>query len=334
MTYAPGRHKTINVWPIARIFASPIAEELQLPILEEAPAVVVAATADMQPRLGTIRGGELLIFYGTAPIGSDAEDVSFLVQSAPTGWTDAGTVTYSLGGTRLSVPPAAASSASLTSSAEYQSFDATLNARLQRPSSITSDEVNVLTFRYVIDVDNYAQVRLRRVAQYGSALVFADSELGLGTRIQPGGGVFLGDVDVSLQVVRHDCFCFLFVNGQMLDSTPFFSQTELGSFEVSVSNGTANVAVSTRVENLTLRSHAIIKDKLVDSKTEISTHRMTGLVPAATVADLGLHDSIIFGPWGSTTLTDGFEYLRPDRLRVGQSNQSTLQTYSDSLLRG
>lgn len=283
----------------------------------------------------TIRGGKQVVIHGNQALVDTTQDVSFAGQTMPpTGWTSVLTGTGRLApspqGLSLQLPDATASSVLLTSPATYKSFEAALSARLLSPTVSSSVDSVVLGFEFRLDADNYVGIRVVRPAAYeGQDVVEVRAYRVVAGQATEMGAVRLATSAVVLKIVRHSNYVFAFVNAELLDSSSFFTTATTGAFRVSVAHALGGLPVETRLSDLTIRSHALINGRLLQEKTDISKRRFAGNVPAASLSEVGLQPIILFGPWGSVTSPEGFEYTLPTGRTVGRAKATTLRTFND-----
>ena len=140
---------------------------------------------------------------------------------------------------------------------------------------------------------------------------------------------------VELHIIRQQSsgHVALTANGHQLGLTSRFKTTGTGLVRISVNNGSNNVVCTTNVVGLTIRSNALIGGRLVQNKTDFSTHRIVAEVPEARLTDVGEQDIIIFGPWGTRSLPSGFTYTLPTGRTLGRDASSTFTTFDDSTLK-
>lgn len=343
MTWAPGRHKTINVWPVARLFPSDMAEELGLPRLEEAP---VPPAPPVTLESDTIRGGKFIVFGGSETLLDTSMDRSLLSTSLPMGWTTvtagSGSRNPTLAGLELDTGLTAASVAGLQSTTTYDNFDIAIDVELVYPVGATASPVDLAVLEARTASGAIARVRLRRGWGADPALT-----AGFGDMVPVSGPTLTGGIvdatgATTLRIVRNEERVFAFVGvrdtdgvystlSKVLDYDTF--PADAGSVRFYVGNVGIAGRVRTRFTNFTVRSHVLIGPRLLEDKLDLSTRRLAGNVPAATVEEVGLHDVTVFGLFGETVYPDGFEYVLPTEKTLGRVAARTLFIVQDPVLR-
>lgn len=297
-------------------------------------SVITPVEADITPRFSSFRGGEELLIHATQQLTNTALDHDFRGQSLPSGWVSflasGARIRHSLQGAVLATGPTAGSYIQLDTAPLHEACSATLRVRPLTPDQAQTSPVTCVAFSYVVDGVSYATLRIRRNALVDSTQVLVDSVIGLADETMIGGAIVRSPLqNFDLQVVRVQNYVFLLVNGQQVASTSRFTAEGVGSFRVLVSNDTMATKVSTRIERLEVRSHALIGGRLLQSKTDIGDRRVVGTTPAASLAEVGLHDIILFGPWGVAAQSEAFSYILPDGRRIGGAAGTPLTSYVD-----
>ena len=303
--------------------------ELDAPPPAEAEPIV-----DLTPKTDTFRGGSTVIIHGVPRLFNSALDVSFKGQTLPVSWSatlSSGARAKSSGnGVKLSTSLASSSSARISTSEEYESFDVTLTVRPLLPDHSPSTPVDHVIFEYYINGTSYARVAVRRVKEIGDKKALVTSTAGLADQTFAGGAkVFEAAEELKLRIVRHKNYVFLCVNDFDLLSTNRFVDSGVGTFRVTAANNSEAKKVSVLVSGLTVRSNALINGRLLRNKIDVAERRMEGLVPSAPIEELGEHSIVIFGPWGHRTLDTTFKYTVPEGVTLRRSTSDTLKAYSD-----
>lgn len=299
----------------------------------EPPGPILGGTASFLPAFDTFRGGKEVVIFGSAVLVDESQDVDFRRQTNPYGWTTTetgtGTIRPLFTGTLLSSGGSAGGLARIDSGRAYGSAEANANVELVRPL-VSTTTVDVFTFEFYISASNFARITLRRSSNFTTNDIVAQTTIGLGGQGQEVGGsvLFTNVTAFETKIVRHANYVFLFANDVLLASTDRFTMSDEGIYRFGVSNLAASTPVVTRLLSFNLRSHAVIHGRLVEDKTDFSTHRLVATVPAAELKDVGDRSMSVFGPWGSFTDPTGFRYEFPEQRTVGRS-QDVLSTYAD-----
>lgn len=272
----------------------------------------VSPTAEMFPKTSDTAGGDQVVVHANISLADEANDVDFRASRLPAGWTDStsgtGTVAFRSGvtplsGVRLSTR-STAGQVDVESGSDYGSFDAKMLVRCTTKDYSEASTVAHFSF----NVEDVAQVRVTTDPLQSTSQFFVDGWI---AGIQYAG--FLTSTnDFELQIVRNSRWVFLLVNGIEIARSKRFSQDATGTLSFGVES--TSQAVSSIFRKLEVRSHAIIGDRLIESKKNVSRYRISGLIPSAEV---GTSDIMIFGPWGSATTSDPFVYTRPSALILG-----------------
>ena len=329
-----------------------IAIEYGLPPPDPPPTPPPPVPADLVfvPESDTIRGGKEIVFSLGGSLLDTSRDESFLSTSLPAGWSNvtsgSGQRLPTAAGLVLDTRLAAASQAGIeTPDNDYVSFDVAVDVELFYPVGATSVPVNLAVLETETSSGSTARVRLCRgwgadptlTVGFGDLLLVGEPDL-------TGGIVDAGSAleKITLRIVRDAARVFGFVGKR--DSTGRYTMLQkvidydafpidAGAVRFYVGNNTLARRVQTRFSNFTVRSHALINSRLVEDKVDVSTRRMTGVVPAATLEEVGLHDLTVFGLFGSVTSVNGFEYTLPAEKTVGRVTARRLFTVQDPVLR-
>lgn len=267
---------------------------------------------DMFPKTSDTEGGGQVVVHANISLMDETSDVDFRASRLPVGWTDStsgtGTIAFRSGvtplsGVRLSTR-STAGQVNVESGSDYGSFDAKMLVRCTTKDYSEASTVAHFSF----NVEDVAQVRVTTDPLQSTSQFFVDGWI---AGIQYAG--FLTSTnDFELQIVRNSRWVFLLVNGIEIARSKRFSQDATGTLSFGVES--TSQAVSSIFRKLEVRSHAIIGDRLIESKKNVSRYRISGLIPSAEV---GTSDIMIFGPWGSATTSDPFVYTRPSALILG-----------------
>lgn len=302
---------------------------------------IAQPVCDIFPKLGSFYGGTPITVHGDVKLVDTSLDTNFAGQTIPSGWTptliSSGRYQSSFNGLTLSSGILAGSSASVAYNASYEAFDATLSVVPLTPGGLnTGVEVDPITFTFTIDGSNYASIIVRCLAAFDPTMLFVDtvvaseSETG-GTVIS--GGLLMPSQPLALRIVRYTNYLYLFVNGIQLAQTNQFEGTGDGTFSVSTANLSAPVNTSVLITSLTLRSNVIIGGQLMQNKVDFATRRITGTVPATSIEYAGNANTVVFGPWGSTTLASPFVYTMPTGKTLGGQIIAPMIAYDDPAVR-
>lgn len=295
--------------------------------------------AELTPKTSSFRGGAEVLLHTIQKLTDSSLDHDFHGQTLPAGWSTSllGTgsrIRHNLNGTVLTTGPVAGSHAHLYTGALHAECSATLYVRPLTPNEALTSPVTCLVFSFKISETSYATLRVRRNKLISTSSVIVDSVIQWPTDVLIGGSITLApDQDLALQIVRAQNYVFLLVNGTQIASTSRFASSGSGAFDVLVTNEDENTQVSTRIEKLEVRSHVIVAGRLLLNKVDIGERRVFGTVPAATLADVGKQDIILFGPWGSVRQVAAFEYTRSDSRHIGSATGTSLTSYVDPAIK-
>lgn len=298
------------------------------------------------PAFDTVRGGRQVVAYTDQKFFTDGDTYDFKAQSLPSGGTastswSAGTVgsgsaTSRLSGTTLSTGSVVGSSATLSSGADFEAFDATLRARLIAPNGDSANAVTMLQLSYTVDSITFLRLAIGVAPLTNGRNLAVTSLIGLTDGAQDGGGYLIDrapNLDVILRIVRYGRFAQLLFGDIVIAETDRLAPAGPGTMSISVSNLASNAKVQTVIDSLSIGSNALIGGRFLVNTTDFSSRRLTGQVPPAGLSEVGTADIILFGPWGDTTLTDAFEYQLPAGRTIGGQNSTPLVTYVDSTLK-
>lgn len=296
-------------------------------------------TVQVYPRKDTIQGGETLVGYSSTSLVTPDHGGDFTSQSIPAGWSDAttgsGVVRYRLDGTRLHTGTTASSTATLDSTSTRSSFDASMTVRLQSPQEVPSSSIDVFYFEFQISSTSYVRLSLRYDPNISSSsLLAAGTITSVGGRFNEGYKAIDARIPHVLRLIRHDAYASCFIDGDELAFVDKFDTTATGLFRLRASNGGTTSAVSVRLDDLSVSSNALIGPRFLKDKKDIDDLHFYGVVPSALFSEVGTHDVTLFGSWGSTTLSNAFEYTRPDRRTIGAEGRTrNLFFYDDAVIR-
>lgn len=294
----------------------------------------------------TIRGGKLIVFAANASFIDTSRDRTLREVTLPAGWSTvvSGTGAVSAGRTGVACDSGltSASTAGLESTDTYLQADVAVDVELVHPTGATASAVDLAVLEARSASGSVARVRLRRGFGADSELTVAYGDITPASGPVVVGGIADAAGNLTLRIVRDGVRVWGFVGTRttdggwaslvkVLDYDRFASDAGVVRFYV----GNVGVAgrVLTRFTNYTVRSHARIGSRLVDDKVDISTRRFTGLVPAATVEEVGLHDISVFGLFGELVYDDGFRYVLPPPKTVGRESTRTLFVVQDPILK-
>jgi hypothetical protein len=298
----------------------------------------------LEPNSDTLRGGRAIVISSDVDRFVDpTTDVSLLREDLPVGWTTSVTgrasVQPTFSGLLLSVG-STAGTAEVVSPTTYTAFDATLRLRTLLPAHPLASVVLAGRLRFIVG-SSIVDLHLRRDSAFnadgwvGSAVVtLASGEVVQGAQQDFWGNNPLdGEADFELRIVRSGAYVFAFINDELLLTTDRFTPTGPGALRVLMDNGITGMKVTTRLTALEVRSHALINGRLLDQKVDFATQRLTGLIPPAPLAELGPATIILFGPWGTSTLLEGLNYVLPPGISVGHEVARRLNTYDDPVIK-
>lgn len=301
-------------------------------------AAAAVLSGSVSPAFDTFRGGKRIVAYGSARLTDSSLDVDFRGLTLPVGWSaspsGSGIVSSLFTGLHLSTGPQASSVASVADSTSRDSFEAEVTARVLGPPRAVGSSVTCLAFRYEIDASNYVEVRVRKDPLFGEDVTIVDSLVETSAEgLQQFGALVVDGPRTRLRILRHSRWVFAYADDILIGQFPRFSTSTSGTMSLRAENNSESSKVSTLVTTLTLRSQVLIKERPLEDKIDVGEHRLEGAVPAATLADVGLHPIILFGPWGSVNASEGFEYTLPTGRTVGVDLISALSSYTDPTVR-
>lgn len=315
------------------------------------PSPPTPPTVNILPNNDTIRGGKVVYVFGTGPYdGQTNRLIGDAGQTLPTGWTGSGLVSPTVFGLNLSVPPTASSTSQVIVDGSFGGFDAAIDIEVRAPGAImpATYEVAALTF-----TGDTSGVVSRLIVSLDPALSKVDLVASLSST---GGSLFGGAVTAStnilrttLRLVKSGPTIWAYVGTRLsflttasnADLDTWTSLTSVGRLDVpdetgtlsfSMSNLTNPHAATTRFTNFTTRCHAKINGRLLDAKSVVGPRRLTGLVPAATLADVGATTIDVFGPGITGVLSGPFTYTLPLPLTIGTRVFDRLRFYGNPAL--
>jgi len=290
----------------------------------------------------SIRGGsEVVISAPTLAVLDAGQDQSFQQLTAvPAGWTEtgAGDQNYEFAFTEL-VTPATPGTAGLQHSSALTHFDAAIDFVAVQPQAVRGQQglVDVAIFRF--DVTSIA-IPASLIVQVERG---PDARLLVRATVSAWGRTFFGTATLvtsprfTLRIVRNGAHIWAYI-GQRRRDRVYTSSTQLigtsqfvtaaGNLGIRVDNRARNIRVKSRITNFTVESHARINDRLLEDK-QIRFSRVIGVVPAAPLEEVGTAELAVFGLFGESISSQGFEYTLPTPRTVGQQQSTVLRFYQD-----
>lgn len=281
----------------------------------------------------TVYGGGPISIGANIPLYDTSQDFIFIGQSDPVGWTPtvtgSGQVLPTVAGLLLQSGVTPSSAATISSGSTYDAFEANLTFKVKSPSRSPNLTATILNFSFVTTDGESVSILVQKSSKLDLSQIYVSTLTTLSDDVVPGGGVFLDDgEDITLTITRYLNYAFLWVSvgtdpAILLYKTDRFSSAK-GKFTLSTANGAQSTKTSCLVKSLTFRSQALIVGNLITNKVNFSQRRITGQIPRASgfLADVGLHDIIVFGLWGSATLSQVFRYIYPDGLTFSLTSDS------------
>jgi hypothetical protein len=306
------------------------------------------------PSQDTIRGGkevQVTVSAGATILIDESEDQSFTGAGLPPPWTSSvsgGLLLFSDRGVVLETGNLASSSVSVESAPDYyEHFDVAIDLELLASPVVSSARVDIATFEFRIDVNNWARVVLRTGEGAEPNRIHAVGELS----VVPGEGFVRGTSSpladtsgkLTLRIVRNGAHVWGFVGrrdtrGLYTELVPVFDYeyfaASLGQVVFQSANLTTTTSSITRWSNLTFRAHSTIDGQLLDEKITFGTRRLFGNVPATTLDRRGFRDVALFGLFGEAIGVNAFEYTLPPPLTVGRRGpEDRLRVFLDAVLK-
>jgi hypothetical protein len=286
----------------------------------------------------TFRGGKTILVHGDMVLSDPSLDSNFRSVYAPSGWsvTPAGNhpiTKYTSEGLHFD-SGVRFGQVALARTATYANLEASLLFRVNAPSRAIGDPIPVATFRFDAGGSDSVQIRLQRLPQLQDGLMAVDATV---TTVDAGVQAFLGPVvtgtEFALRLTRFENFVFAQINDTLVAASTQFTPFAEGQFSAAFANADTGQRTDILLTDFHVRSHVIVNGRLLEQKRDISRHRMTGRVPAATLAEVGDVPIIFFGPWGDVNAPVGFEYTLPEGLGMRNSPTVKLTTYADRVVR-
>lgn len=306
--------------------------------LTEFTTLVPQPNVDIFPRFDVFRGGRKLVMHGEPKLTDYALDVSFKAQELAPGWSadlsGSGRVRPGLSGLVLATGSSPGSAAIETDEPLYETFELALTGLALTPARSQGSSVDVLAFEFRVDSTSYARIRVRRDPAADSNLLVVDTTIGLLDETLLGGGLFLlASEELDLRIIRCGAHLFLQANGQQAGATHRFLSSGFGVARVYAGNGSTSTKLTSIIYGMTVRSHGMVAGRLLVDKEDVSERRVVGYAPAATLAEVGARDIILFGPWGSTTYEGGFDYQLPEGRTLVSDASSSVVSYADAVVK-
>jgi hypothetical protein len=298
----------------------------------------------------TIRGGkQVLVSAPTLSVLDSGLDESFaaLPGAPPPGWSEIGSgdKNYEFTFTELETTPIPGTFSGLQLDSDLVHFDAAIDIDLNQPRATSSGQgsaVDVAIFRFDVPTAIPAASLIVQVERGPDAQLLVRAVMSAyGREIVGSGHIF--DLDhFTLRIVRNrdriwaffgvrDSFRNYTTLVKLFDSGPQFA-IEPGNLSIRVDNRLRAVNTKTRITNFTVESHARIGPRLLEEKA-IRFSRAIGIVPAATLEEVGFAELVVFGLFGESIAPEGFEYTLPVPRTVGRELTRQLELYSDVQLR-
>lgn len=291
------------------------------------------------PATDTFRGGlELAVAVPGSDLLDTSLDQDLLGTALPGGWGSAtagsGTVTPTTLGVKLSTGGNPGSTASLQTPA-VTAFDASFEIVYIGSPAVSQERAPIA--QMVCDVGGEELSIIIWLETTGRWTLVGS------TTSRPGGSqIMLPARPLVLQIVREGVRAWLFYGTRATDGVHIEGAVALaritqyvagaGTLTVSCANLTNAVDLAVYVRNFVVRSHARIGPRLILDKTA-GDLRITGVVPAATVQEVGDNELGVFGIFGSTSAATGFAYSLPQGRTVAEDATKTLISYQDEQVR-
>jgi len=302
------------------------------------PVIPVIVTLPATPFTDTIRGG-LLLTVGGVGLTSFDSDLTFLSTSDPAGMsasvTSGAAVVPTIRGLRMLTSGSAASAAYEETDTDYAYYDVSIDVEPLLPPTNALNSPIVIAYLEGRTTDgDIAYVRVVRDPRAADGFFQVEAlATAAGDSVGSGGGLIPDtgtQQKIRLRLVRNGELLYAFaglvdpVTDAMTDTvyvleTPYFT-TVTGPIRFGVENLSEAVQVRTRFTSLRFRTAASVNGYLLNNIQTYGTRRIIGYVPPArlSIYDLGTHDFDVFSLWGRYRVVDGFEYVMPEDLTVGQ----------------
>jgi hypothetical protein len=297
------------------------------------------------PDNDTFRGGtETAVYAPTSKLFDTSEDATFLGSYAlPATWSDissgSGIVTVDTRrGALLDTAGAPASIAAIQKSTSLHHFDAAIDVVLVAPWHTRQGVIDAAELRFTTGSDIFFVKAT--IGPDDLALITSSYTVGGVTTV---GGTASFDLRsrFTLRLVKNGERVFAFVGRRGADRryTELVKLHDAASFpdlagglDVRAANNTAATSVRAYVSNFTIESHARIGPRLLEDK-RVAFRRITGIVPAATLEEVGLNELVAFGLFGQVISPAGFEYTLPVPRTVGRAQDRAFEDFTDEQLR-
>jgi len=219
--------------------------------------------------------------------------------------------------------------------ASFQSFDARVTVVPEGPLQLFgSGEIEVASFEVVFSGGCVARCRIVRSGTQASNVFLGVADAGSNCgAILPGATPLTADEvsgGVELQIVRHSCHLRILVGGrEIVRDNRYTPPSEDAGFRVQ----TTGRAASATVSNFNITGHALIGGRLLVNKQVLSPRRMTGVIPAATLFDVGPVVVQVFGLGVRADVPGAFSYTLPTGQTIGRDSGGRVISYTDGQLR-
>ena len=120
----------------------------------------------------------------------------------------------------------------------------------------------------------------------------------------------------------------------MLLDHPLVATTDTGQIRFITRVLAAAANPQARWTNYTVRPHVAVNGRLLDNKVARTDGQVLGVVPAATLAEVGDTTVTMFGLHGnSTPASNAFSYTLPTGFQVASDGSTTVTLYNDPVVR-
>jgi hypothetical protein len=308
--------------------------------LSDFTTFVAPTGVNVLPGQDTFRGGALLVVASSDVLDTTRDA---LLTSLPAGWSTSGLVDFpALRRGALLRGTASAPALLTTADADYVNFDAAVDIEPLSPPDGPPSDALIGCLEHPAG-GGTARVCLVRGAFSDPSQLLAIGEAFAG---DPAAGVAAVPAGIqTLRLVRNQDRVYGFVGTRGAGADSYVTLTKiLDAPAPALGTSTGPLRLASRAEssqrttsavfrNFTVRSHASINGRLLDEKTVPTNRQVVGLVPRATIEEVGFATVSVFGLFGTVSSTDTFQYILPAPRTVGNEIVRTLRTYQDPVVR-